>query len=74
MSSRHGKLSQASFRQSYGFLYRSWRQGVYWYKAVVVVQTNTLVLVGTFGYALGPYYHLLVIMAALGLIGVLLLC
>jgi hypothetical protein len=37
------------------------------------VQTNTLVLVGTSGYALGPYYHLLVILAALGLIGVLLL-
>jgi hypothetical protein len=47
---------------------------VYWYETVVVVQTNTLVLVGTFSYALGPYYHLLAIMAALGLIGVLLLC
>lgn len=73
ISCRHGKLSQAAFRQQYGFLYRSWRQGVYWYEAVVVVQTNILVLVGTFGYALGPYYHLLVILAALGLIGVLLL-
>jgi hypothetical protein len=40
----------------------------------VVVQTNTLVLVGTFGYALGPYYDLLVIEAALILVGVLLLC
>jgi hypothetical protein len=73
ISCRKGKLSQATFRQQYGFLYRSWRQGLYWYEAVVVVQTNTLVLVGTFGYALGPYYHLLVILAALGLVGVLLL-
>jgi hypothetical protein len=74
ISCRHGKLSQAIFRQQYGFLYRSWRQGVDWYEAVVVVQTNTLVLVGTFGYALGPYFHLLVITAALAFIGVLLLC
>lgn len=74
ISCKHGRLSQASFRQQYGFLYRSWRQGVNWYEAVVVVQTNTLVLVGTFGYALGPYFHLLVITAALAFIGVLLLC
>jgi hypothetical protein len=74
VSSKCGKLSQASFRQQYGFLYRSWRQGVYWYEAVVVVQTYTLVLVGTFGYALGPYYHLLIVMSALGLVGVLLFC
>jgi hypothetical protein len=72
ISCRHGKLCQASFRQQYGFLYRSWRQGVYWFEAVVVVQTNTLVLVGTYGYALGPYYHLLVITAALASISVLL--
>jgi hypothetical protein len=38
-----------------------------------VLQTIVLVMVGTFGYALGPYYQALVIAAALGIILVLLL-
>lgn len=70
---QHGKLPERTFRQQYGFLYRSWRDGVCWWEAVVILQTILLVMIGTFGYALGPYYQLLVMATALGIIGVLLL-
>ena len=70
LSNRRGLLVDDSFRKQYGFLYRSWR--VCWWESVVVVQTTILVMIGTFGYALGVYFQLLVMMAALGIIGVLL--
>ena len=70
VSNRRGLLVQDSFRKQYGFLYRSWR--VCWWESVVVVQTTVLVMIGTFGYALGVYFQLLVITAALGIISVLL--
>jgi hypothetical protein len=73
VSKRHGKLANDRFRSQYGFLYRMWREDVCWWEAVVVLQTIVLVMVGTFGYALGPYYQALVIAAALGIILVLLL-
>jgi hypothetical protein len=41
---------------------------VCWWEAVVVLQTIVLVMVGTFGYALGPYYQALVMTAALCII------
>jgi len=74
VSKAKGKLSQGNFRKHYGFLYRTWDDRVCWWEAVVVLQTISLVMVGTFGHALGPYFQALVMMAALGLIGVLLLC
>jgi hypothetical protein len=70
ISNRRGLLVQDNFRKQYGFLYRSWR--VCWWESVVVVQTTILVMIGTFGYALGVYFQLLVMMAALGIISVLL--
>jgi hypothetical protein len=73
ISRKHGKLSQTSFRQQFGFLYRTWREPVCWWEAVVVLQTIVLVMIGTFGYALGPYYQSLVITAALAIIVVLLM-
>jgi hypothetical protein len=73
LSKRRGKLADDHFRSQFGFLYRTWREDVCWWEAVVVLQTIVLVMVGTFGYALGPYYQALVITAALGIILVLLL-
>lgn len=73
VSKMHGKLGNDTFRRQYGFLYRTWREEVCWYEAFVVVQTMLLVMIGTFGYALGPFYQLLVMATALGFIGVLLL-
>jgi hypothetical protein len=70
ISNRRGLLVQESFRKQYGFLYRSWR--VCWWESVVVVQTTILVMIGTFGYALGVYFQLLVMSAAFVIIGVLL--
>jgi hypothetical protein len=70
LSNRRGLLVDDSFRKQYGFLYRSCR--VCWWESVVVVQTTVLVMIGTFGYALGVYFQLLVITAALGIISVLL--
>ena len=70
LSNRRGLLVQDNFRKHYGFLYRSWR--VCWWESVVVAQTTILVMIGTFGYALGVYFQLLVMMAALGIISVLL--
>jgi hypothetical protein len=73
LSRRRGKLADDRFRSQFGFLYRTWREEVCWWEAVVVLQTIVLVMVGTFGYALGPYYQALVITAALQTIVVLLL-
>jgi hypothetical protein len=70
ISNRRGLLVDESFEKHFGFLYRSWR--FCWWESVVVVQTTTLVMIGTFGYALGVYFQLLVITAALVIIGVLL--
>jgi hypothetical protein len=73
VSKRRGKLADDRFCSQFGFLYRMWREDVCWWEAVVVLQTIVLVMVGTFGYALGPYYQALVITAAFGIILVLLL-
>lgn len=72
-SRRSGRLGTEAFRQQYGFLCRSWRAEVCWWEAVQVLSTIVLVMIGTFGFALGPYYQSLVITAALGISGVLLL-
>jgi hypothetical protein len=73
LSKRRGKLANDRFRSQFGFLYRTWQEDVCWWEAVVVLQTVVLVIVGTFGYALGPYFQAIVITAALQIILVLLL-
>lgn len=73
ISNMRGLLNERIFRRHYGFLYRTWRDGVRWWEAVVVLQTIVLVMIGSFGFALGPYYQSLVITAALVIILVLLL-
>jgi len=72
-SRKLGKLSHTLFDRHYGFMYRLWREEVCWWEAVVVLQTIGLVMVATFGFALGPYYQALVTSAVLVLIVVLLL-
>jgi len=72
-SRKQCKLTQTVFERHYGFLYRLWREEVCWWEAVVVLQTIGLVMVATFGFALGPYYQGLVTAAVLGLVVMLLL-
>jgi hypothetical protein len=72
-SRKHGKLQQTVFAQHYGFMYKLWREEVCWWEAVVVLQTIGLVMVATFGFALGPYYQGLVTHAVLGVVVMLLL-
>jgi hypothetical protein len=71
-SRKHGKLTNAALQRHYGFMYHMWREEVCWWEAVVVLQTIGLVMVATFGFALGGYYQGLVTVAVLGLIVMLL--
>jgi hypothetical protein len=73
ISRRRGMLSSDDFRKHFGFLYRTWREDVCWWEAISVCQTICLVAIGTFGHVLGVYFQSLVIIAALGIIWVLLL-
>jgi hypothetical protein len=72
-SRQRGKLTDPEFEHHYGFMYHLWRPEVCWYQAVVVLQTIGLVMVATFGFALGPYYQALVTQAVLGVVVMLLL-
>jgi hypothetical protein len=72
-SRKHGLLTDVAFERHYGFMYHLWRDEVCWWEAVVVLQTIGLVMVATFGFALGSYYQGLVTGAVLGLIVMLLL-
>jgi hypothetical protein len=72
-SRKQGKLSDPAFERHYGFMYHMWRTEVCWYEAVIVLQTIGLVMVATFGFALGPYYQALVTQAVLGVVVMLLL-
>jgi hypothetical protein len=73
LSGKRGKLSDDHFRKHFGFLYRTWREGVCWWEAVTCCQTICLVAIGTFGHVMGVYFQSLVLTAALGIICVLLL-
>jgi hypothetical protein len=72
-SRQQGKLHQTMFKRHYGALYRLWREEVCWWEAVVLLQTIGLVMVATFGFALGPYFQALVTQAVVVLVLVLLL-
>lgn len=72
-SRKQGRLAQPAFDWHYGFLYRLWREEVCWWEAVVLLQTIGLVMVATFGFALGPYFQALVTAAVLVAVVVLLL-
>jgi hypothetical protein len=54
-SRKQGKLTNRAFECHYGFMYHMWRPEVCWYEAVILLQTIGLVMVATFGFALGPY-------------------
>ena len=71
-SRKQGRLAQKVFQRHFGFMYHLWRE-VCWWEAVVLLQTIGLVMVATFGFALGPYYQGLVAAAVLAIIVVLLL-
>jgi hypothetical protein len=70
---KQGKLGDSGFQKHYGFMFRLWRAQVCWWEAVVLLQTIALVMVATFGFALGPYYQVIVSAAVLALIAILLL-
>jgi len=70
---KQGKLGDRQFEKHYGFMYRMWREEVCWWEAVVLVQTVALVMVATFGFAMGAYYQCLVSTTVLAVIGLLLL-
>jgi hypothetical protein len=70
---KQGKLTDPAFERHYGFMYNLWHSEVCWYQAVVVLQTIGLVMIATFGFALGPYYQALVTVAVLVVVVVLLL-
>jgi len=72
-SRKQGKLGNRHFQKHYGFMYRLWREEVCWWEAVVLLQTVALVMVATFGFAMGAYYQCLVSATVLAAIGLLLL-
>jgi hypothetical protein len=72
-SRKQGKLGDKQFQKHYGFMFRLWRPEVCWYESVVLLQTVALVMVSTFGFALGSYYQALLSAAVLATVAVLLL-
>jgi hypothetical protein len=73
ISRKQGKLQDVHFEKHYGFVYRLWRDDWCWWEAVVIFQTIALVMISTFGFALGPFYQALVTAAVLAAVGMLLL-
>ena len=63
-SRKQGKLQDMQFQKHYGFMYRLWRDERCWWESVVLLQTCALVMVSTFGFALGPFYQTMVSAAA----------
>lgn len=72
-SRKHNKLGQTVFKRHWGFMYRQWRDEVCGWEAAVVLQTVSLSMVATFGFALGPYFQALVTAAVLFVVVMLLL-
>jgi hypothetical protein len=72
-SAKQGKLQDTQFQKHYGFMYRLWRDKWCWWEAVVIFETISLVMVSTFGFALGPFYQTIVTTAVLAAVGMLLL-
>lgn len=71
-SRKQGKLGNKQFQKQYGFMYRLWREEVCWWESMFLLQTIALVIVSTFGFALGAFYQSLVATAVLALVAHLL--
>jgi hypothetical protein len=72
-SRKQGKLQARQFQKHYGFMYRLWRDEWCWWESVVLLQTCALVMVSTFGFALGPFYQGILSATVLACVGMLLL-
>jgi hypothetical protein len=72
-SRKQGKLQGMQFQKHYGFMYRLWRDEWCWWESVVLLQTCALVMVSTFGFALGPFYQTMVATAVLAWIAIAML-
>ena len=72
-SRKQGKLQDMQFQEHYGFMYRLWKDDWCWWEAVVLLQTCALVMVSTFGFALGPFYQGIISATVLACVGMLLL-
>jgi hypothetical protein len=72
-SRKQGKLQDMQFQKHYGFMYRLWRDERCWWESVVLLQTCALVMLSTFGFALGPFYQTMVSAAVLAWIAIALL-
>ena len=72
-SRKQGKLQDMQFQKHYGFMYRLWRDEWCWWEAVVIFETICLVMMSTFGFALGPFYQTMITTAVLAAVGMLLL-
>ena len=70
---KQGKLADIEFQQHYGFMYRQWKDGWCWWESVALLQTIALVIVSTFGFALGSYYQCLLSSTVLIIVVVMLL-
>ena len=55
------------------FVHRLWKDKWCWWEAVVALQTISLVMVSTFGFAMGPFYQTILTTAVLATVGMLLL-
>jgi hypothetical protein len=73
ISRKRGKLSNTEFKKHYGFIFKLWRDEVCWWESVHLAQTIALVMVSTFGFAMGAFYQSLVATAVLVLVANLLL-
>jgi hypothetical protein len=73
ISRKRGRLGNKQFQKHYGFMFKLWRDEVCWWESVVLLQTIALVMVSTFGFAMGPYYQSLVATAVLALVAIMLL-
>jgi hypothetical protein len=72
-SRKQGKLQDMQFQKHYGFVYRLWKDEWCWWESVVLLQTCALVMVSTFGFALGSFYQGILSATVLACVGMLLL-
>lgn len=72
MLRNRSRLSEPSFLQHYGFLYRMYKPSCCYWEAVLMLQTITLVAVSVFGLTLGSFNQTIVINSCLTVTGVLL--
>jgi hypothetical protein len=72
-SRKQGKLTDMDFQRHYGFVYRLWKDDWCWWESVALLQTIALVIVSTFGFALGGFHQCLLSSTVLAIVGILLL-